>query len=81
MLGIVILLYTVFSTSREPPQPRITDDCRSERVWLGAVVTTARVSRSNARKIENFDVIVLDGMASVRADGSAPARSYAISKD
>src|SRR3989442_4334808 len=81
MLGIVLLLYRVFSTSREPPQPRITGDCGTERAGSRIVATTASARRSRAKELEDFEIIAMGVIATARVDGRAPTRPYAISKD
>src|SRR5438094_7494241 len=52
MLGTVVLLYRVFSTSREPPQPRIIGDCETERARPGTVARTASAMSHSARQLE-----------------------------
>src|SRR6266536_5447223 len=57
MLGTVVLLYRVFSTSREPPQPRITGDCGTEWAPSGIVARTTSASMISARKLEALTVM------------------------
>src|SRR2546426_12378336 len=75
MLGIVVLLYRVFSTSREPPQPRITGDCGTEWTRSGIVARTTSASIISARKLEALFIIGLGVIATVRVDWGVPTRS------
>src|SRR6266566_7500011 len=76
MLGTVVLLYRVFSTSREPPQPRSIGDCETEWAQSGIVARTASARRNSAKKLEALFIIGLGVIATVRVDWRAPTRSY-----